>query len=210
MAGNCALHNKAGLERFYSPCNESELHFVRRAGIHKNIIMNYTQGGRQVQLQTLWIEQFGSLVIISYGRWCRNSLCWCGGDSKADHVILAHACFVIFPERKDETWLCPGGNVFSLHGCGARASGLIKSIFLPQCCLEIGKRAKTQGKRARVAVGGELINLMAFVAHQTLHFSPCCLSSQPEKSVSMMKSYELENKKNTRDEKAADVSTDSR
>lgn len=27
------------------------------------------------------------------------------------------ACFVIFPERKDETWLCPGGNVFSLHGC---------------------------------------------------------------------------------------------
>ena len=27
------------------------------------------------------------------------------------------ACFVIFPERKDETRLCPGGNVFSLHGC---------------------------------------------------------------------------------------------
>lgn len=27
------------------------------------------------------------------------------------------ARFVIFPERKDETSLCPGGNVFSLHGC---------------------------------------------------------------------------------------------
>lgn len=70
----CAGHNKPGLEPFYSLCNESELHFVRHAGIHKYIIMNYTQGCRQVQRQTLWIEQFGSLVIITYGRRCRRSL----------------------------------------------------------------------------------------------------------------------------------------
>ena len=50
---NRLLHNKAGSERFYSLRGESELHFVSRARIHKYIIMNYTQGGRQVQLQTL-------------------------------------------------------------------------------------------------------------------------------------------------------------
>lgn len=43
---NCALHNKAGLECFYSPRNESESHFARRAGNHKYIIMNYIQDGR--------------------------------------------------------------------------------------------------------------------------------------------------------------------
>lgn len=61
---DCAFHNIAGLGHFYSLCNESELHFVRRAG-YKYIIMNYTQGGKRVQLQTLWIERFGGLVIVT-------------------------------------------------------------------------------------------------------------------------------------------------
>lgn len=65
------------------------------------------------------------------------------------------ACFVIFPERKDETRLRPGGNVFSLHGCGAGAGGLIKSIFLPQCHRERGdERKDTEEERAGPAVGG--------------------------------------------------------
>lgn len=63
------------------------------------------------------------------------------------------ACFVIFlfiflPERRDETPFRPGGNVFSLRGCGVRASSLIKSIFLPQCCLE--EEGKMRRKRERV------------------------------------------------------------
>lgn len=126
-----------------------------------------------------------------------------GAESPADAEGIARqivsfsvpACFVIFPERKDETRLRPGGNVFSLHGCGARASGLIKSIFLPQRRLERGKRGKTPRVRPRGWGVIELINLMAFVAHQTSHFSLCCLSSQPERSVYMMKSYGLENRK---------------
>lgn len=61
-----APYNKAGLECCYSLYNESELRFVRHAGNHNYIIMNYAQGGRQVQLQTLWIEQIWSLVIGRY------------------------------------------------------------------------------------------------------------------------------------------------
>lgn len=89
---------------------------MRRAGIHKYIIINYTQGGRRVQLQTIWIKKFGSLVITTYGRWCRNSLADVEGIGRQIVLFTVPACFVIFPERKDKTWLCPGGNVFSLHG----------------------------------------------------------------------------------------------
>lgn len=105
MVENCALHNNAGLESFYSLCNESELHFVRRAG-YKYIIMNYTQGGRQVQLQTLWIEQSGGLVIVTL----RNTIdadkgtvsFWYREDSKADCVIL-HPCLLCNLSR-EEGW----------------------------------------------------------------------------------------------------------
>lgn len=62
-------------------------------------------------------------------------------------------------------------------------------------------------KESQTGVWGvtEMINLMAFVAHQTLQFSVCRLSSQAERNVCMMKSYVLGN--TSRDDKAGDCST---
>lgn len=80
---------------------------------------------------------------------------WYGEDGGADVSFSNPARFVIFPEREDETRLCPGGNVFPLHEFGVRASSLIKSIFLPQRRLE---RGKTRRKRLRLEVGGYRID----------------------------------------------------
>lgn len=107
-----------------------------------------------------------------------------------------HACSVIFPERKDETWLCPGGNVFSLHGRGEREQAALSNLYFSLSTALKEEREKRHSGRdwARQLGVIKLINLMPFVEHQTLHFSLCCLSSQPERIVYMMKRYEVENK----------------
>ena len=70
-------------------------------------------------------------------------------------------------------------------------------VFLPQRRLERAeRRKKKQEKESGAGVWGvsELIRLMAFVTHQMSRFSLFCLSSQAERSVYMMWSYEQETK----------------
>lgn len=143
---------------------------VRHAANHNYITMNYVQGRRQVQLHGLWIEQFWSVVILSYWCWCRNG-CLFFVEEKPWLIVslTVPAGFLIFPQKKDETRLCPGGNVFSLHGSGAGVSILIKSIFLPQWSTE--KREDSEREWAVQLGVIVLINLMALVAHLRRIFS---------------------------------------
>lgn len=106
-------------------------------------------------------------------------------------------------------------NLSTEEGWGSALSGE-KCIFSAWMCereqealsnlyFSLGAASNERGMRGKTEEGGEsveLIHLMAFVAHQTSHFSPRCLSSQPQRRVYQMKSYEHGNKINQRDDEA--------
>lgn len=93
-----------------------------------------------------------------------------------------------------------------------REQAALSNLYFSLCAALKEGREERHRERERGRWLGviELINLMAFVAHQTSQFSLCCLSSQPERSAYMMKSYELKNKKKKKkqDDKAVDGWTD--
>lgn len=72
----------------------------------------------------------------------------CGGDGEAvvPRPRLLCNLFFFFPERKDEARLRPGGNVFSLHGRGAREQAALSNLYfsLSAVALERGRRRGRQ------------------------------------------------------------------
>lgn len=121
--------------------------FAGRAGIHKYIIMNYTQGGRQMHFPTLWIEQFGRLYVVTYGRRCPNR-----GRRRPNgtyHFPSARALCDLSPCGRLRLGSVLGEMYFLFVDVEAGASGLIGSIFLPL------RGASTEEKRRKTHVERE-------------------------------------------------------
>lgn len=78
-----------------------------------------------MQLQTIWIEKFGSPVVTTYGCWCRNSLADGEGIGRQIVLFAVPACFVILPERERIRLGSVRGEMYFL----------CMDIFLPECRL---------------------------------------------------------------------------